>query len=84
MKHLILWVLPFILVVGLMAGCRKGSGDITTAPSTTEHVCPTVSNNHVCETGNDIPVAMVVIPWVLAFASVITLLIVLLLPKKKK
>ena len=56
----------------------------TTAPSTTEHVCPTVSDNHVCETGNDIPVAMVVIPWVLAFASVITLLIVLLLPKKKK
>ena len=34
MKHLILWVLPFVLVAGLMTACRKGSGAITTAPST--------------------------------------------------
>ncbi len=58
----------------------------TTAPTapTTQHVCPEVSDSHVCATGNDIPVAMVIIPWILAFAAVIALLIVLLLPKKKR
>ena len=54
-----------------------------TLPSTTEHVCPEVSPNHVCDTGSNIPVAMVIIPWVLAFAAVIGMLVVLLLPRKK-
>lgn len=54
-----------------------------TLPSTTEHICPEVSPNHVCDTGSNIPVAMVIIPWVLAFAAVIGMLVVLLLPRKK-
>ena len=55
----------------------------TTVPTTatTQPTTSAVPNDHVCDTGNDIPLIMVIIPWVLAFAAVGVLLVVIL--KKK-
>ena len=50
-----------------------------TQPSTQ----PTVPNDHVCPTGNNIPLVMVIVPWILAFATLAALVIVLAKSKKK-
>lgn len=55
----------------------------STQPETRPTTQPGVPAGHVCPPGNNIPIAMVIIPWVLAIAALIVLLLVLMKDMKK-
>ena len=55
----------------------------TTQPTTMPVTQPTTPSNHVCPTSNDIPLVMIIIPWVVAIVAVVALLVFLILDTKK-
>lgn len=56
----------------------------TTPTEPTQPTQPTLPADHVCPTDNDVPLIMVIIPWIVAIVAVGALLVMLLTDGKKK
>ena len=55
----------------------------TTQPTTMPTTRPTTPSNHVCPPSNETPLAMIIIPWVVAVVAVGALLVMLITDTKK-
>lgn len=55
----------------------------TTPPTTLPATRPTTPSNHVCPPSNETPLAMIIIPWVVAVVAVGALLVMLITDTKK-
>lgn len=55
----------------------------TTQPTTMPTTRPTTPSNHVCPPSNETPLAMIIIPWIVAVVAVGALLVMLITDTKK-